>query len=348
MYNIIVTKPFNAIIKSLDNQDFDLIKPYLHHKNEWGKLSDLIEKFFIQKVLLQSEIEERKNISEQISEKNTELESQNEEIISINNELNSQKDIIQKAHKNITDSINYARTIQEALLASNELITELFREYFLIYKPKEVVSGDFYYINNINNHMVFAVADCTGHGVSGGFMTILGITYLHEISISEDLTNSGEVLNLLRLKIQDTFKTFGTENQNGLDIAFCSVDKKSNILQFSGANRPLIIIRQKEIITIQPTRNPIGFYPKEKTFVNNEIQLLNDDIIYLFSDGYHDQIGGKYERKLTSKKFRELIIEVCDRPLSEQKDILESFFQKWQGKTNQIDDITVMAIKWEC
>jgi serine phosphatase RsbU (regulator of sigma subunit) len=346
MYNIIFTKPFNAIIESLDNQNIKQIKPYLHHTNEWGKLSDLIEKFFIQKGLLINEIEERKEIMEQVAQKNAELESQNEEILTINDELNFQKEIIQKAHKNITDSINYAKTIQEALLTSNELIGKLFKEFIIINKPKDVVSGDFYYINNINDHIIFAVGDCTGHGVPGGFMTMLGITYLHEIARRKEITSANEVLNILRKKIKATFTTFGTENQNGLDIAYCSVNPKTNILQFSGANRPLVIIRNKEILIFEHTKNPIGFYKKEIPFINHEIQLLNNDIIYLFSDGYQDQPGGIHDRKLTSKRFRELLLQISDMPLNNQKEILESFLEKWKGKFDQVDDIAIMAVKW--
>ena len=367
LFNLIVTKPFNSIIKSLNTNSLLYIKNYIDSNNEFGQISKLIEAFFKQKVLLEDEIEERKQIMAQIEEKNEELQlqneqikelydqnsaaneelmQQNEEIQTILDEINFKKEIIEKAHRNITASINYAKSIQEALLTRKELINTFLHEYFLLFKPKEGVSGDFYYINKKEDNLIFAVADCTGHGVPGGFISMLAITYLHEAVRHETEFNSAHVLEVLRERFKRTFVAFGSKNNNGLDIAFCTVNLKTNILQYSGANNPIFIIRNNKLIEYEATKSPIGTYPKERPFENIEIQLLENDLIYLFSDGYPDQFGGEKYRKYTKLKFKEKLIEIEQKALSEQKEILEETLQNWKGDKEQTDDITVMAVRW--
>ena len=154
-------------------------------------------------------------------------------------------------------------------------------------------------------------------------------------------------LNILRERFKRTFRTFGSENPNGLDIAFCVIDTKTNIMQYAGAYNPLWIIRSDEFIEYKATRNPIGFYIKEKDFQNYKIQLQDDDLIYLFSDGYKDQIGGENKRKFTNNRFKNLLIKIHHLPLNEQKTELAQTLQEWKQNYNQIDDITVMGVKWK-
>ena len=261
-------------------------------------------------------------------------------------EIIESKEAIEEAHKNITDSINYARTIQEALLTNNEIISSLFKDYFLFFKPKEIVSGDFYYVNKVNEYIIFAIADCTGHGVPGGFLTMLGITFLHEIVYHYETNNPGTALNLLRARIKSTFMAFSSQQNNGLDIALCAIDVSTNILQFAGAFNPLWIIRNNELIEYKATRNPIGFYPKEVDFENHEIELCDNDKLYLFSDGYQDQFGGDKNKKFTKRRLKALLLEIHQLPMIEQKNIINDKLQKWKRDYEQVDDITVMAIKW--
>ena len=252
------------------------------------------------------------------------------------------------AHKNITQSINYAKSIQNALLPTQELENKLLKEHFILFLPKENVSGDFYYVNKTeDNKLLFAAADCTGHGVPGGFMTMLSITILNGIINRDKEIKPSNILEQLRERIKGIFNQFGAENQNGLDIAFCSVDTKTNVLQYAGAYNPLWIIRNNELLEHKATRNPIGFYPVEKEFENNEIQLHNNDLIYLFSDGYQDQLGEAGKGKFSKKRFREILLEIHKLPLSEQKVILTKTLQDWTNGEDQIDDITVMGVKWE-
>ena len=175
-------------------------------------------------------------------------------------------------------------------------------------------------------------------------MSMIAITYLHEIVRRNEAKNPGNTLNIMRERIKSTFKTFGSDNQNGLDIAFCVLNTKTNIIQYAGAYNPLWLIRNKEFIEHKATRNPIGFYIKEVDFKNHEIQLEKNDFLYIFSDGYQDQFDAK-RNKFSKKRFRELIIEIHTLPLPEQKIKLQKTLEQWKGNSNQIDDITVMGIK---
>ncbi len=264
----------------------------------------------------------------------------------IQTELKKSKQKIEISHDNTLADIRYAQTIQKSLLTSKNIIDKYFENYFIIYNPKDLVSGDFYYVVKKNKYIIFAVADCTGHGVAGGFISMLGISYLHEIVSIQEVNNAGTVLERLREKVKSTFVTFGSENPNGMDIAFCTIDTKTNILQYSGAYNPLFIIRENKIIEYKATRNPIGFNPVEKEFENHEIQLQNNDLIYLFSDGFQDQIGGEKGKKYLSKNFKKLIVQNSHLPMDEQKTNLERTIKEWKGDLEQVDDITIMGVKW--
>ena len=300
---------------------------------------------------LQIELERHQNeqnvLNQQLFAQSLEVDQRNVEIESINNELNIQKDKITKQHKDITDSINYAKSIQQALLTRPDLIESYMpKEHFIFFKPKEAVSGDFYYINKINENLVFAAADCTGHGVPGGFLTILGITYLHGIVRRTETDNPATALNILRARVKEVFRSSEKNNKNGLDIALCSINIKTHILQFAGAYNPLWIMRNNELLEYKATTNPIGFYPKEKEFTNHTIKLQNNDKIYIFSDGYVDQIGGEKRRKFMKRKFRELIKSMSSLPMKKQNEILKDTLGKWQGNFPQIDDIIVMGLTY--
>ncbi len=267
------------------------------------------------------------------------------EQVEYENSIKASKAKIEEAHKHITDNINYAKTIQQALLPAKEVIDSSFNDYFVLFKPKEQVSGDFYYLKKFNDYVIFAVADCTGHGVSGGFLTMLAITNLNDIVSKRNINNPGKALNLLRDKIKKTYQTFGSKNKNGLDIALCALNTKTNILHYAGAFNPLWIIRNSELIEYKATRNPIGFYPNEVDFEYHKIQLQKNDSIFIFSDGYVDQFGGEDDKKFTAKRFKQLLIDNSHLSMNEQKIILEETFNKWKGNTEQTDDVTIMGVR---
>ncbi len=262
------------------------------------------------------------------------------------NQLKERKKIIEMAHKNIKESINYAKRIQESLITKKIVIDNYLKNYFIFFKAKEKVSGDFYYINKINKHIIIAIADCTGHGVAGGFLTVLGITYLHEIIRKKEKYEASKILEILREQFKSTFKEFGTNSTNGLDIALCKINTETNIMQYAGAYNPLIIIRDKKLIEYKGTRNPIGAYPKEKTFKNNKIKMQNNDYIYLYSDGFQDQAREKDNKKFMAKKFKEMLLDIHEIPMNLQKNKLNNVLKNWKGKNKQTDDILVFGMKF--
>jgi len=273
------------------------------------------------------DITDRKLAEKELEQKNIEIEKNRDEIIS---------------------SIDYAKTIQASLFLEQNEINKLLKNNFIFYIPKDIVSGDFYYVNKINNDIFFTVGDCTGHGVPGGFITMLGINSLHGI-LKEGKTKPNEILNCLRTRIKDVFKGVDNinNNNNGIDIAFCTIDIKTNILQYSGAFNPLWVVRNDELIEIKATRNPIGFYPAEKEFANNEFQLQNNDKLYIFSDGFKDQIGGPDLKKFNNRRFKELIVESSKYSMEQQSLFLTKTLDKWKANNEQIDDITIMGVEWE-
>jgi serine phosphatase RsbU (regulator of sigma subunit) len=282
-------------------------------------------------------------LNQQLFAQNVELEEKNIKIEKVKSKLKEQNDKIERVNKNITSSIEYAKYIQSALLPSKEHMDEIIPEHFIFYRPKDVVSGDFYFVKKVKNFIVIAVGDCTGHGVAGALLSALSISILNDSTKRPETYTPDYTLELLRGKIKNTFKQFGSENHNGLDISLCTYDTKTKLMQYAGAFNPLIIIRDGELKEYSATRNPIGFYPAEKRFENNEIQIQDGDLVYLFSDGYYDQIGGSKRKKLTKKKFKNLLLEIQEFKLDEQKRILEETFDIRKGSNSQVDDVTVLG-----
>ncbi len=309
-------------------------------------LRGFIQKKKTNKVLLNKnfEIQQQK---EEIETQNGFLQQQKEEIITQNEDLEIQKAKIEDTHKQITDSINYASRIQKAMLHGESVLEDNFHQYFIIYKPRDVVSGDFYWIKKIRNYIAIVAADCTGHGVPGAFMSMLGISLLNEQVTSRRLDSPGEILDNLRKKIKIYLKQTGKseETKDGMDMALCLINIENLKAKYSGAYNPLYIVRNNEIIEYKATRNPIGIYLKEKHFETQSIQLEKDDSIYLFSDGFVDQFGGEKGGKFKSKRFKKILLENTNNSMTEQKQNFENTLTNWQGDFEQVDDILFMGIK---
>jgi sigma-B regulation protein RsbU (phosphoserine phosphatase) len=255
---------------------------------------------------------------------------------------------IEQQSRNITDSIQYASRIQSALMLPSEELDRLLPSHFILNKPKDIVSGDYYWVSHRNNRMIVAVADCTGHGVPGAFMSIMGINFLSEIVSKTEILKANEILNELREHLIRSLGQTGQrdETRDGMEMALCVVDLENNLLQFSGAFRPLYIFRNKELIEIKGDRMPIGIYNEEEvSFTNREMQVQDNDVFYLFTDGYVDQIGGPGRKTFKSRKFKQLLKKIHLKPLKEQKSILEKEHNAWRSKIEQIDDILIMGIK---
>ena len=254
---------------------------------------------------------------------------------------------IEQQKKDITDSIHYASRIQSALLPPEKELDRLLPSYFILNKPRDIVSGDYYWVSQKDNKVIIAVADATGHGVPGAFMSILGIAFLNEIIIKTEKVIANEILNELREKLTRSLHQTGSkgEARDGMEMALCVVDFQRNKLQYSGALRPLYFIRNNELNEIKGDFMPIGVYDDdENSFSNKELHFRDDDRLYLFSDGYVNQIGGPGRKTFRSQNFKQLLLDIHQRPLPEQKQSLEKVYEEWKHDMDQVDDIMVMGL----
>lgn len=305
------------------------------------------------KLLIQ--VEEIKSLSEKTLaheiEKKEILEEQNflleTKVIERTRELGDKNELIQIKNKEITDNLNYAKKIQTALLPDPELMKAAFNGGFVLYRPKDIVSGDFYAYFQKGTKYFIAAVDCTGHGVSGAFMSMIGSTALNQIVNNKNVTKPSEILDLLDVEIISTLNQKSGGSNDGMDIALISIDKSNNQLEFSGANRPLWIVRDKLISSLVPNKFPIGGFQNQRqtAFTNQVVNLEVGDCIYLFSDGMADQFGGEKGKKLMTKKLREIFIEINEKPMNIQEEYLNNFLNQWQGLNEQLDDILVIGIR---
>jgi serine phosphatase RsbU (regulator of sigma subunit) len=263
-------------------------------------------------------------------------------------QLESQKAALESKNKNITDSLIYAQRIQEALLPSEDYFRGYFRDSFIFYKPKDIVSGDFFWIEEIEGKIFIAAADCTGHGVPGALMSMIGHELLDKIINVDNVLQPSKVLEILSKELEKTFsrgKNVGTIIHDGMDIAICVVDRVRRKIQFSGAFLSLYIIRDNRLIEVKGDKYFIGMTPPGVTYTNNEMELIKDDMMYLFSDGYIDQFGGSENKKFMYRRFRYLLMTIYRFPVDDQKSILEENIKTWMGGTSQIDDMLVIGFK---
>lgn len=264
-----------------------------------------------------------------------------------NKQLSTTNAIISKQQADIKGSIQYASRIQRAVMPSDTTIRENLPDNFVLLRPRDIVSGDFYWLQPTNNEVLYAAADCTGHGVPGAFVSMLAISFLNEIVNRERIMQPAAILEALRSKVKSSLNQNDPKAQqkDGLDIALCSINYKNKTLQYSGAYNSLYLIRNNELTEIKATRNPIAVFIKEKPFENHEIPLQDGDVIYSFSDGYADQFGGEKAKKLYSKRFKEILLEIHKKPMADQREDLLQRFEAWRGKIEQIDDVLVFGVR---
>ena len=289
-----------------------------------------------------------KNILDSNIKKEIEINKKNEEIRQQMENAINHRDIISRQNKEIMADIRYASRIQHAILPRLEYMSDLFPEYFILHQPKSHVSGDFYWASTHQNKKILAVGDCTGHGLSGALMHMLGAVYLNDIIVEGNFKTASDVLDQLRDRIMKSLQQTGSsgEAQDGLDIALCIIDLENNQLQFSGANNPLYIIRKDNLTEIRGDRMPVGIHINfDKPFTNHIVDIAENDQVYLFSDGYADQFGGPKGKKFRYNQFKELLIEISSKPMDIQKEILNNVHDQWRGSSEQIDDILVFGLK---
>jgi serine phosphatase RsbU (regulator of sigma subunit) len=264
-------------------------------------------------------------------------------------QISEQRDQISHQKQEITDSIMYASRIQRAILPPKENFAKFLPEHFILFRPRDIVSGDFYWMTNIGKRVYFTAADCTGHGVPGAFMSMLGTAFLNEIVSKNEKINSNEILDQLRAHVVSSLHQTGKEGESkdGMDMALCVIDIETKMLQFSGANNPLFIYRKGELIEFKADKMPIGIYhSKTDDFSRHDYQLEKGDTLYVFSDGYVDQFGGPDKRKFMKKNFKELLLKIQPKPMDEQYLILNEAILSWMGEdVEQIDDILVIGVR---
>lgn len=282
------------------------------------------------------------------------IEQKHEEVVLQKIEIQNQKDTLEEKNREITDSINYAKNIQSAFIPSEEKFNSYFRDSFVLFKPKDIVSGDFYWVHSKNDLVFYVTADCTGHGVPGGFMTMLGLSFLDEIIASQNIMSPSEVLNLLRDKIISTLNQSGTvgQNKDGMDITICCINKKTKELTYSSANNDMYIVRnplnlteEKEFIILKANRQPCGYSDLNKPFTQAVVQLREGDSLYTFTDGFADQFGGPKGKKFRYKQFEQTLLKNSHMGFAVQKSILNNENENWRGTLEQVDDILVIGVK---
>lgn len=263
--------------------------------------------------------------------------------------LKEQKQKIEQIHLDITNSIRYASKIQESILPEHKVFTEYLPLSFILYLPKDIVSGDFYWIEKKDDKILFAAVDCTGHGVPGAFISIIGHYGLNRAVNEFALRQPAEILNKLNEIVNSTIRQTYEESsiRDGMDIALCSLDLNKNILEYAGAHNPLYIVRNKKIVEVKADKKPIGQFIGDETgmFRNNVIELQKDDQIYIFSDGFADQFGGESNKKFKYSSLKNLLVSVNDKPMDEQRKILIETIQSWMTGIEQIDDICIIGVK---
>jgi phosphoserine phosphatase RsbU/P len=305
---------------------------------------------FLLKPVDQYELLLRIQLNIELALKTVEIKRQHDLLIEQKQEVINQRDTIMQHQRDLLDDLNYASYIQKAIFPDNVLFEELCSSYFIYNKPKNIVSGDFYWVSRKNDLFVFAVGDCTGHGISGALMTIAGNAFLNDIVNNYNQDEADKILNDLRIRVIKLLHQKGNigEASNGMDIALCVYDKNTGTLKFSGANNPLYIIRSNNTFDIiKADKMPIGIHINyEKPFAVNELTIAKGDTIYMFSDGFADQFGGDDGVKFRYKQFQELLFNCSSMPMIEQVQMIEYTMTKWMGSYEQVDDMLILGLKF--
>lgn len=268
------------------------------------------------------------------------------EIAEQNNQLEQQKAEITAKTTDILDSIQYAKRIQTTILPSQVRLNELF-EHFVFYRPKDIVSGDFYWAREVQGKTIFSAIDCTGHGVPGSLVSIVGNNGLLRAVNEFKLTEPNEILDKLREIVVEAFRSEGQADvKDGMDIALCSIEHETATLKFSGANNECVIIRNGEVIELKPDKQPIGSFVDAKPFSVSTFQLQDGDAIYLYTDGYVDQFGGEKGKKFKSRQFKTMLSNISDLPLVEQFNHVQYAFDSWKSDLDQVDDVCVFGVRY--
>ncbi|HIP36425.1 MAG TPA: HAMP domain-containing protein [Crocinitomix sp.] len=276
------------------------------------------------------------------------VKQRTEEVVKQRDEIEQQRGKLEELYKNVTDSILYAKRLQYSILPPKEKIQDIIPKSFVYFKPKDIVSGDFYWVEKIKNQSLYAAVDCTGHGVPGAFMSLVGANGLNSAVREHALSKPSEILDYLNEYVSESLNKSAEDSsiRDGMDMTLCAIDYGKMELQYAGANNPLYIIRDGKVLITKADKFAIAsFKAGEKKYTNHTIKLEKGDVIYVFSDGYADQFGGVKGKKFMYKNFRKLLVEIHQLSIDEQKEVLHKEMKNWQGDVEQVDDILVIGVK---
>lgn len=263
--------------------------------------------------------------------------------------VQAQKAIIEENHKALTSSIRYSQRIQEAMMPSSELIAECMSDSFIFFRPKDIVSGDFYWCRKEGEKVFVAAVDCTGHGVPGALMSMLGSALLNKIVVDEGEDDPARILGRLRAEVIEALKqNKDSGSHDGMDMALCVLDERDRTMKFAGAFNPMFLVRKGELLETKADRMPIGMYDQKHKagFTAHQVELRSGDMIYLFSDGYADQFGGPKDRKFGKRRFKELLVSISNESMTAQRKKLAAALHAWQGGTDSVDDVLVIGFRF--
>ena len=370
---VLATRSLKYILRDMLRKTTSIAGGKLHQRVRVmgeNEFTTLAEHFNYMVENLEASYKDLNHKNKVIEDKNITLQEQNEEIASQRDEIEAQRnfviqqnELLEKQKKAILDSINYAQRIQQATLPDETMVNNIIPDSFILYKPRDIVSGDFYWMTSVEERAIIAAADCTGHGVPGAFMSMLGAAFLNEIVNKEYITHPAVILRKLRKEVIEALQQKGEygEQKDGMDIALCSIDFEKMQLQFAGANNPLCLVRKNNIEKIKDAKSfefedhllyeikgdrmPIGIHYRMDNFAMHEIILHPGDICYMFSDGFPDQFGGPDGDKFKSRPFKELLLQNSQKSMEEQKNILENKLEEWMEGYEQIDDILAVGFR---
>ena len=293
-------------------------------------------------LLEQKKLEDAQN---ELAERNRKLWDMSVQIEKERQHINTLKNEIEAQHHSVTSSIRYAKLIQNAVLPSESILKESFEDVFLFWRPRDIVSGDYYWMKRIGNNVIFSVADCTGHGVPGAFMSMLGVSFLNEVCLNfNSQTTPADILEDMRRMVMTTLKQNepDSKQKDGMDMGLCILNLDTMTMKFAGANNGMYHVRGSELTEYKPVRNPIGTFPKLMPFENRDVDIQHGDYVYMFSDGFADQFNAE-NHKFTSRRLRELLVEIntLTKSAAQQADLLNQRLDEWRGGAEQMDDILI-------
>ena len=329
-----ITRPLRKINKAFEQDQIAPVSSLTKMSNEFGQISRMMYDFFEQK--------------EEITAQNDALKVQKEEIEMQNDFMTELNDSLTKTNQHLTDSITYARRLQQSMLHAHAPKEGWFSESFAIYIPKNIVGGDFYVCQSVGAYHIAIDGDCTGHGVPGAILASMGISFIYQIIDSHDFDFMPDtLLNRMRTKVIDAFGTDeeGRQVSDGMDVGVVIYNKETSEAYFAGAGRPAVIVHDGAIQSVKGDHMPIGRYVKTNDFTRHKLDLQAGDIVYIYSDGCTDQVGGPQMRKITATKFKDYLLEISALDFPAQKEKIENYIKTWRGDIPQTDDISLLAFR---